>query len=106
MKNKDKKYNYRVKAGRMHGAFNQYGPGDIVELTEDEAGGFLDKLELIKDDIVRENPSYDEAFAHLNSLTVTQLKNIEAYQELENPKPKLKEAIIEAVLAARGIKPE
>jgi len=106
MKNKDKKYKYRVKPGRMHGAFNQYGPGSIVELTEDEAGGFLDKLELVRDDEISENPSYDEAFAHLNSLTVTQLKNLDDYQEFDNPKPTIKAEIVEAILVARGIKAE
>lgn len=103
MKNKDKKYKYRVKPGRMHGAFNQHGPGSIVELTEDEAGGFLDKLELVRDDDVSENPAYGEAFAHLNSLTVTQLKNLEDYQEFDNPKPTVKDKIIAAILEARGI---
>lgn len=37
---------YRVKPGFTHGAGNQYKAGDIVELTEEEAAGFLDKLEL------------------------------------------------------------
>lgn len=87
----------------MHGAFNQYGPGSIVELTEDEAGGFLDKLELVRDDEVSENPPYEEAFAHLNSLTVTQLKNLEDYQSFDNPKPTVKSEIIAAILEARGI---
>lgn len=39
---------YRVKTGFRHGNLNQYGPGDVVELTEEEAAGFLDKLELVK----------------------------------------------------------
>jgi hypothetical protein len=103
MKNKDKKYKYRVKPGLMHGAFNQYGPGSIVELTEDEAGGFLDKLELVRDDDVSENPSYDEAFAHLNSLTVIQLKSLEDYQNFDNPRPTGKAEIVAAILEARGI---
>lgn len=106
MKNKDKKYPYRVKPGRMHGAFNQYGPGSIVELTEDEAGGFLDKLELVRDSNINEKPSYEQAYAHLNSLTVAQLKNLDEYQELDNPKPTAKAEIIEAVLAIKGIAPE
>lgn len=38
---------YRVKPGYRHGVGKAYGPGDIVELTEYEAGGFLDKLELV-----------------------------------------------------------
>jgi len=38
---------YRVRPKFTHGAFNQYKPGDIVQLTEQEAAGFLDKLELV-----------------------------------------------------------
>ena len=37
---------WRVRHGFTFGAFNQFGPGDLVELSEFEAGGFLDKLEL------------------------------------------------------------
>lgn len=35
---------YMVKAGRRFGGDNQYGPGDKVELSPQEAAGFLDKL--------------------------------------------------------------
>lgn len=38
---------YRVKPGKHHGTQAQYGSGDLVEYTEDEAAGFLDKLELV-----------------------------------------------------------
>jgi hypothetical protein len=37
---------FRVKAGFRFGAENQYGPGDNIELSVEEAEGFLDKLEL------------------------------------------------------------
>lgn len=36
---------YRVRPGFSFGAFNQYGPGALVELTDFEASGFMDKLE-------------------------------------------------------------
>lgn len=36
---------WRVRPGFTFGAFNQHGPGALVELSEFEAGGFLDKLE-------------------------------------------------------------
>lgn len=36
---------YRVRPGFRFGGFNQLGPGALVELSEFEAGGFLDKLE-------------------------------------------------------------
>ena len=38
---------WRVRPGFTFGAFNQFGPGALVELSEFEAGGFLDKLELV-----------------------------------------------------------
>lgn len=41
---------YRVKPGKRHGMGKRYGPGDVVELTEQEAAGFLDKLERVVDD--------------------------------------------------------
>jgi hypothetical protein len=36
---------WRVRPGFTFGAFNQHGPGALVELSEFEAAGFLDKLE-------------------------------------------------------------
>ena len=39
---------YRVKPGKRHGIGKKYGPGDIVTLTDAEAAGFLDKLELVE----------------------------------------------------------
>ena len=38
---------YRVRPGRTFGMYDQYRPGDLVELTDSEAGGFLDKLDLV-----------------------------------------------------------
>lgn len=38
---------YQVKTGQRFGAQNQYGPGDKVLLSPEEAAGFLDKLELV-----------------------------------------------------------
>lgn len=35
---------YQVRPGYNHGAQRQYGPGAVVELTEDAAAGFADKL--------------------------------------------------------------
>ena len=42
------KRKYVVREGMRFGANNQYGPGDEVELTPDEAAGFLDKLQPVK----------------------------------------------------------
>lgn len=40
---------YRVRPGFRFGAHNQHGPGDLVELDEAAALGFLDKLELVQE---------------------------------------------------------
>ena len=40
---------YRVKAGCVHGAYGQYAAGALVDLTEWEAGAFLDKLQLVSE---------------------------------------------------------
>lgn len=45
----DKK-RYVVKPGHSFGALSQYGPGDVVELTEAEAQGFQDKLMLVDEE--------------------------------------------------------
>ncbi len=41
---------YQVKPGYTHGAFGQHQAGDIVELSEAEAAGFLDKLAPVADE--------------------------------------------------------
>lgn len=38
---------YRVKPGFTFGQFDQLPEGSLIELTEQEAASFLDKLELI-----------------------------------------------------------
>lgn len=40
---------YKVKPGFRFGNRKQYGEGDIVHLSEQEAAGFLDKLEPVPD---------------------------------------------------------
>ena len=41
---------YRVRPGRTFGWKDDVGPGEVVELTEAEAAGFLDKLKLIEEE--------------------------------------------------------
>jgi len=98
----DKKYTYRVRRGCRFGAFQQFGPGSTVELTEDEAGGFLDKLVLVKDAAGNEDIPVDEA-ANLATLTVGQLKGLPEFADLPNPKPTTKPKILDAILEARGL---
>jgi hypothetical protein len=46
--------NYRVRPGKRHGSHKQYGPGDIVEMSEFEAATLLDKLELVGDEMPKD----------------------------------------------------
>jgi len=98
----DKKYTYRVRPGCAFGAFRQYGPGSTVELTEDEASGFLDKVVLVKDAAGNEDIPINEA-AHLATLTVGQLKGLPDFAKLPNPKPSKKDDILNAILETRGL---
>jgi hypothetical protein len=41
------KNTYRVKPGMRYGAHDEFEPGDVVELTEYEVAGHLDKLEMV-----------------------------------------------------------
>lgn len=50
---------YRVRPGFRFGAQNQHAPGDVVELEEAAALGFLDKLELVEE--VEEPPVTESA---------------------------------------------
>lgn len=45
---------YKVRPGKRHGKNKQYGPGDVVELTEREAESLLDKLELVVEEEKKE----------------------------------------------------
>lgn len=56
---------YRVKPGVRHGPFDKYGPGDLVEHTEAEAAGFLDKLELVEEAPPAPDPEDTIAESHV-----------------------------------------
>ena len=47
----DKK-TYRIRPGFTHGAGRALQAGDLVEMTEREASGFLDKLELVIEEMI------------------------------------------------------
>ena len=95
-----KKYTYKVKPGRRFGPFRQWGPGDTLELTPEEAEGFPDTLELVREPGTPDEP-IDHA-AHLQSLTVAQLTNLPEWDQVEPPRPTKKAEIIEAILEIRG----
>jgi hypothetical protein len=100
----EKKFKYRVKPGRMFGSFFEHGPGSVVELSEEEAGGFLDKLELVSGPV---EPEPEDELAHLKSLTVAQLVQFPEFEKIPAPKPATKDAIVNAILNVRhGKKPD
>jgi hypothetical protein len=53
--------NYRVRPGYTFGQFDQHPAGTLVELTEAEALGFLDKLEPVPAEPSLELNSSDDA---------------------------------------------
>ena len=103
----EKKYAYKVKPGHRWGPFFEYGPGMTVELTQDEAEGFRDSLELVRtevEDVMPEGyvPPTDEQY--LATLTAAQLKHLPEWSEVEPPRPTSKEKIVEAILEVRRAK--
>jgi len=98
-----KKYTYRVKPGHRWGPFHAYGPGKTVELTVEEAEGFLDSLELVKGDNAPDEDPADER-AYLNTLTIGNLKNFPEWEKVEPPRPTAKAEIVDAILAVREAK--
>ncbi len=52
---------YRVKPGYTFGAFGTYREGDIVELPEADAQGFLDKLQPVPADLPSAPPEETSA---------------------------------------------
>lgn len=46
---------YVVRPGCRHGAAQQYGPGDEVELTPEEAAAFADKLDIFTGLLARDS---------------------------------------------------
>ena len=58
---------YRVKPGYTFGAFGTYREGDIVELPEADAQGFLDKLQPVPADLPSAPP--EETPADLPGVT-------------------------------------
>jgi len=50
---------YRVKPRATFGAAGKYKPGDLVQLEEKDAAGFLDKLALVEDEQTEKNSPSD-----------------------------------------------
>jgi len=89
---------YVVKPGRRFGSFFEHGPGSIVELTEAQAGGFPDTLELVKED---SEPAPESEKEYLQTLTVKQLVQFPEYEKIPAPKPTVKDELIDAILEVR-----
>jgi hypothetical protein len=99
----EKKYTYAVKPGRRWGPYDEYGPGDTIELTTAEAEGFPDTLALVKGKNKPPEDPPDKA-AHLETLTVEQLKSLPEWDEVEPPRPTKKDEIVKAILEVKAAK--
>jgi hypothetical protein len=94
---------YRVKPGRRHGSHKQYGPGDIVELTEFEAATLLDKLQLIEDDGPPKQPEtvdlsrikVDDILAQIDAGTLDVAVALKAEEASSRPRVTLIDALKE-----------
>jgi hypothetical protein len=67
---------YRVKPGFEHGAMGQHKAGFLVEYTEQEAAGFLDKLELVASDGVLSMPVDPLPVHHISQLTIDRVMEL------------------------------
>lgn len=64
----DKKQ-YRVREGQTFGRAREYGPGTVLELTEEEAASFPDKLEALDRPV--SFPKFEETPAPEETFTIT-----------------------------------
>ncbi len=79
---------YRVRDGYTYGAFGTYHGGDIVELPEQDAEAFLDKLELVPSE-VPDSPAIPDDVEESEGDVVTlemPAEPVEVPAELEAPK--------------------
>lgn len=74
---------FRVKRNMRFGKDNEYGPGDNVVLSVEEAAGFLDKLELVVDEGEVTAPSLDDAT--INKIADAGTKLFETLKQLQPP---------------------
>lgn len=79
---------YRVKPGYTYGAFGTFREGDIVEIPEEDAGPFLDKLELVPLEVPAEpepetEPDTTPAFVPVEQDVVQE--DVAPVQVLEQP---------------------
>lgn len=101
---------YRVKPGRVFSVpgMDDYTPsGGVVELTTDQASGFMDLLVPLKRS---EEAAIDEVkatipvlagYAELESMTVAELKALTEWAAVPEPKPTRKAEIVESILKVR-----
>ena len=105
----EKTYQYKVKPGLKH---NQGTPeevigGEIVELTLEQASGFLDKLIPLEKDAQNipvppgDAPKDLVDKAGLEKMKVTELKELPEWVLVPDPKPTKKAEIIAAIVELR-----
>jgi len=98
----DKKLKFRVRPGFRHnqGTDLEVGAGEIVELTAEEAKGFLDKLEPVAFDDSKEISNAAER-AKLESMKLPRLRALPEWKKIEPPKPTSRKDTVDAILKVR-----
>lgn len=70
---------YRIKTGKHYKNGNRYLPGDIVELTDREAGPLMFKLDLIEPE---PEPAFDLQDATINQIKEAMSNNLVSANEV------------------------
>lgn len=95
---------YILKPGYKHnqGTDDEIEPGDVIEMTVEQASGFLDKFELVAGEKAPKAEPKGKASDDLDSLTVAELKALPEWDLIPEPRPTIKSKIVKALREARG----
>lgn len=94
---------YRVRSGCTFGKSRQYGPGSIVQLTEREASGFLDKLELFDPLLVDDSPDPEPELVEIPA-SETPVVIPEAEVIIDNDEPIVEADFIPLAISSLSVK--
>ena len=95
---------YKIKEGYTFGKLREYAPGDVIELTEDEATPFLFKLVAIESNEAEFGVEFDAI--EVASLSVDAIKDLDldpaqlaVIAEIEKQKDKPRVSLLEYIEA-------
>lgn len=97
------KLKFCLREGFYHayGTDDEKGPGEVVELTAEEAKGFMDKLEPVDRGDTGKVVQAGER-AKLEKMSVPNLRKLPEWAEVESPKPTKREKIVDAIMQVRA----